>query len=80
MIHKYIRHSTVGFILWPARDPWHSDLADAVVRSAGGRIVSAGFCTVGVTRAFCYGRSESLNLNAAPDDSQALTDQLGLGS
>ena len=76
---KYVRHSTIGFVLWPKTDAlWHSHVGDLLRRKDGGRIISAGFCTVSDGAVHCYGRSESLDIGGAPDDAKALASQLGI--
>lgn len=76
---KYVRHSTIGFILWPKTDAlWHSHIGDHLLRKARGHIISAGFCSVAGGSAQCWGRSESLGIGGKPDDTEALNKQLGL--
>lgn len=71
---KYVRHSKVGFVIWPKTDNlWHSDVGQ-IMRS--GHIISAGFADIYAGEASCYGRSESLDLNSRPEDSEELTKQL----
>lgn len=78
MQHKYIRHDSIGFILWPRTDElFHSDVAHSTIRSAGGRVISAGFCSI-VDGARCFGRSGSLDMDSLPEDSAALAAQLGI--
>lgn len=80
MQHKYVRHSTIGFVLWPKTDTlWHSHVGNLLNR-AGGKIISAGFCYVAFGEVRCFGRSESLNIGGLPDDEQALAKQLGLNT
>ena len=43
-----------------------------------GTIVSAGFALIIDGKVRCYGRSESLNKDSAPEDSALLATQLGL--
>jgi len=76
--HKYVRHSALGFILWPTSDQlWHLHVGRSLYRVEG-TIVSAGFCHVIDGRAVCWGLSESLGVCSQPSDSEALTLQLGL--
>lgn len=77
---KYIRHATLGFILWPNSDDlWHATVAACVQRNVPGAIISAGFASVEGGEARCWGRSESLKLDSQPQlDSEALARQLGL--
>lgn len=77
---KYIRHKTLGFVLWPNTDDlWHATVAACVQRNVPGSIVSAGFASVENGEARCWGRSESLKLDSRPrEDSIALARQLGL--
>lgn len=77
---KYIRHATLGFVLWPDSDDlWHATVAACVQRNVPGNIVSAGFASLHGGEASCWGRSESLKLDSQPQlDSAALAKQLGL--
>lgn len=76
---KYVRHSTIGFVIWPKTDAlWHSHVGDLLRRKDGGRIISAGFCSLEGGTARCYGRSESLGVGGLPDDAKALAAQLGI--
>lgn len=86
MQHKYIRHSTIGFILWPMRlgdesegNLWHLHAAEQSRRICGGKIVSAGFCEFMDGKAFCFGESESLGMRSLPEDTKLLNEQLGTG-
>jgi hypothetical protein len=75
---KYVRHSRIGFILWPRTDDlWHSHIGNALPR---GGIESAGFASVKGGKVQCWGKSESLGIPSAPDDSKALAQQLGLNA
>jgi hypothetical protein len=75
---KYVRHSEIGFVLWPRTDDlWHSHVGAVASRNGGG-IVSAGFCTVAGGVARCWGKSESLGIGSRPDDSKELAAQFGL--
>jgi len=78
-LHKYIRHKQLGFILWPKTDLLiHADMAKLV----GGRsqVMSAGFADLVAGTAVCLGRSESLDIDSLPEDSDALNTQFsGLG-
>lgn len=81
--HKYIRHEIQGFILWPRTvrdDVWHNRMASFVTNEcAGGKIISAGSVRFDHTgKPQCYGRSESLNINSLPEDSELLAKQLGI--
>lgn len=78
---KYVRHETVGFILWPRSDDlWHSHIGSLARQKAGGKIVSAGFASVDGGAVECWGMSESLGISSVPGDSEALAEQLGLGA
>jgi hypothetical protein len=75
---KYVRHSSLGFVLWPKSDDlWHSHMG-ALLRRVPGEIVSAGFAIVAAGIVNCYGRSESLDISSVEGDSDALAKQLGL--
>lgn len=84
MIHKYIRHHRLGFILWPKledeHDFWHSHMATAVCggRLARTEIVSAGFVEFKDGAARCYGHSESLRVRSSETDTADLNKQLGI--
>ena len=76
---KYVRHETVGFILWPRTDDlWHAHVGQTVRARAGGKIISAGFASVAGGDVACWGTSESLGISSIPGDSEALAEQLGL--
>lgn len=77
MKHKYIRHSEVGFILWPAGRNLHHDHIALSVQGYG-RIVSAGFANIIDGGVFCFGRSDTMNISSLEEDSQLLADQLGI--
>jgi hypothetical protein len=75
---KYVRHSTFGFILWPAgTDLWHAHVGRMVER-VGGKVVSAGFTDLSDGTVFCYGKSEFLGMSSLPEDTALLAAQLGL--
>lgn len=75
---KYVRHSALGFMLWPRTDDlWHSDVGK-LLRRVPGEIVSAGFACVAGGTASCWGESESLDIKSQKGDSEALAAQLGL--
>lgn len=76
---KYIRHSQIGFVLWPRTDDlWHSHVAAAIPLKHGKKITSAGFCAVHEGTVTCWGRSESLDIDSHPDDAEMLARQLGI--
>jgi hypothetical protein len=81
-LHKYVRHSTLGVILWPANDVlWHSHVGKLALETAGGgAIISAGFVQFFGDDGFeCYGRSESLRIDSMPlEDVAAIRAQLGV--
>ncbi len=75
---KYVRHSALGFVLWPMTDTlWHAHVG-AMLRRAPGEIISAGFTCVEGGVVVCCGKSESLGISSRPDDAEALAKQLGL--
>lgn len=77
--HKYVRHSIIGFILWPCSDDlYHSHVGDLSVGMARGQILSAGFAVVYDGKVTCSGKSESLRIKSRPEDSELLAKQLGL--
>ena len=76
---KYVRHSKLGFVLWKRTDDiYHKHMGQMLIGLVGGRILSAGFASVAGSVALCWGMSESLGIRSRPDDSEALTEQLGL--
>lgn len=80
MVHKYVRHSVLGFIIWPKSDDlWHSHIGNQSKR-CGGEIISAGFASFADGSVSCYGRSESLDVDSKPEDSAELAKQLGLSA
>lgn len=77
---KYVRHSVIGFVLWPTQDKlWHAHIG-AALHAVPGTIVSAGFCDVSTGIAVCWGESESLNIQSREEDSALLGKQLGIES
>jgi hypothetical protein len=75
---KYVRHSSLGFVLWPRSDDlWHAHIGQTLGRVRG-TIVSAGFATVAGGVVQCWGESESLQIKSQKGDSEALAEQLGL--
>lgn len=82
---KYIRHSVAGFIVWPKALEClsHRDVARVYGFSrevCHGEIMSAGFIDFngGNSKPFCYGRSESLNINSMAADTAALRAEWGM--
>lgn len=76
---KYVRHSRVGFILWPKTDAlYHAHVGKLLSAGTRGEVLSAGFARVGGGLVSCYGMSESLGIRSAKGDSQALALQLDL--
>jgi hypothetical protein len=57
---KYVRHSEIGFILWPRTDDlWHAHIGQLLSKQCQGTIVSAGFAKLAGGKAKCWGeRSE----------------------
>ncbi|MES2942962.1 MAG: hypothetical protein V4772_08865 [Pseudomonadota bacterium] len=81
--HKYVKHSELGFVLWPALrgELWHVDVGRAIKRrETSGEIISAGFAEIQNGKVRCYGRSDSLSIDSATGDSAELAEQLGLQS
>lgn len=73
---KYVRHKTIGFILWPKTEElYHSHVGRLFNRL---EILSAGFASLYAGDVLCHGRSESLNIGGREDDTVALAKQLGL--
>lgn len=74
MEHKYIRCGEFGFILWPASfEAYHSHIGRFVENP-----ISAGFVQFIDGKPACYGRSESMNLDSLPEDSDLLARQMRL--
>jgi hypothetical protein len=80
MTHRYVRHSVIGFILWPKGpgDLSHDDMR-GLLDYGDGQITSAGMVRFEQGLPVCYGRSVSLSLSAEPDDAEDLAEELGLG-
>lgn len=80
MKHKYVRHSTLGVVLFPANtEVSHKDIAYILCRRSplGGEIISAAFVCVERDRVVLEGKSESLGIGQAPDDAAVIRFQLG---
>lgn len=76
---KYVRHSTLGFVVWPKTDAlWHLHVGEMLDRRCKGFIVSAGFAEVVGGEVRCFGESESLGIPSQPGDGDALAAQLGI--
>jgi hypothetical protein len=79
-LHKYIRHSKLGFILWPKEDDlWHMHVGQMLLKQTLGTIVSAGFVTFEREGPVCHGRSESLRIQSLPEDTALLRKQMEVG-
>ena len=86
MKQKYIRHSTLGFILWNGNlnNISHKEMASLAVQmgrkfSDKSEIISAGFVMFyGEGEVMTFGFSDSLNLGPLPDDANELSKQLGI--
>ena len=80
MVHKYVRHNVLGFILFPATDDlWHSSVGRFLLQRLEGSLISAGFVYFqenGLPK--CYGESESLEIKSKEEDTALLIQQLGL--
>ena len=78
--HKYVRHSVLGFILFPTQDIlWHKHIGVLMRQvSSKGDLVSAGFARIEGGDVICYGESESLKMRSKAEDSDLLAKQLGL--
>lgn len=83
MKHKYVRHSTLGVVIFPAdTELSHKMIARAMSfaaaeEGADGKVLSAGFVVIGANGVSVDGRSESLNLGRQPDDAAVIVKQLG---
>lgn len=76
---KYVRHSKVGFILFDDMTQiYHKHMAEFVVKARGGHVISAGFASFSVDRFICHGKSESLGIGGAVDDTESLNRQMGI--
>ena len=71
---KYVRMSLTGFILQEMTDQvFHSHIAQACrMEERYNKVVSAGFAYIESGKVICSGRSESLNIGSAPEDSELL--------
>ena len=80
MHHKYIRHSKIGFIIWPKTDDvWHNAMGKFICNQCfNNEILSAGFVSFKDGKPRCYGGSESLHIYSLPDDSEKIAEQFGL--
>jgi len=78
--HKYVRHSELGFVLFPTQDTlWHKHIGVLIRQCfSKGELVSAGFARIEGGDVICYGESESLKMRSRPEDSDLLAKQLGL--
>jgi len=78
--HKYIRHSQIGFIIFPdMTNVFHRHVAELVIKFQRGAIISAGFVRFDTTEGadlVCYGESESLGIKSKPDDTEEMKKQL----
>ena len=77
MKHKYVRHSTLGVVFFPADTELTHGNIGFVLRQARGKIVSAGFVWIERYGVVVTGRSESLGIGQAPDDADVIRNQLG---
>ena len=79
--HKYVRHSELGFVLFPTQDTlWHKHVGMLIKQCfSRGELVSAGFARIEGGDVICYGESESLKMRSKSEDSDLLAKQLGLG-
>lgn len=77
--HKYVRHSDLGFVLFPANDNlWHKHIGLLILQCfSKGELVSAGFASIEEGKVFCYGESESLKMKSRKEDGELLSKQLG---
>jgi hypothetical protein len=82
-ILKYVRHSVAGFVVWPNNlDALaHCDVGRALHHSRDvgyGFVMSAGFICWKDGLPFCYGRSDSLNMDSLPEDTSTLRAEWGM--
>lgn len=85
MKHKYVRHSILGIAFFPAEILLsHSNIAEAMRYAMyessskdDGKIISAGFVWLEKNCVIVEGKSESLDIGQAPDDADAIKQQLG---
>lgn len=74
-VHKYVRHSVVGFVIWPKTDSlWHSEVGQ-LLEHIHGEIMSAGFVSTGADGPVCFGESESLGIGSLEGDTEAIRKQ-----
>lgn len=72
MRYKYIREKRTGFIIWPADAAIHSEVATRLHLV----VHSAGFVRMEPEGLVCFGKSESLGVGVAPEDTALLRQQL----
>ncbi|MCY1171544.1 hypothetical protein D9M73_116580 [compost metagenome] len=82
---KYVRHSAIGFVVWPARYPGltHREVGRAISQGSDvprGTILSAGFVNWTGGAPFCHGRSESMNIDSIASDTEALRAEWGMSA
>lgn len=81
---KYVRHSTVGFVVWPVQihGPTHKEVALAMHTgddAQRGETLSAGFVQWDFDgRPLCMGESVSLGIASREDDTDALRAEWGM--
>jgi hypothetical protein len=83
---KYVRHKVLGFMLWPKNSTnthpagllTHYSVGQLLNETSKQGVISAGFCVINNGVVYCYGKSESLNIESRLDDSKELAIQLGL--
>ena len=78
MRQKYVRHSHLGFVIFPDTALLHHiHVGELLLKQCRGTLLSAGFCFLGDREdVLCFGRSESLDLDSRRDDTEALKRQL----
>lgn len=81
---KFVRHSTAGFVVWPAKYPGLTHLeVELAIRCADdvprGEVLSAGFVIFDADGLpICNGRSDSLDVDSREDDTAALRAEWGM--
>lgn len=81
---KYVRHGSVGFVVWPAQrvGMTHEEVARATFMSQDvrmQRIISAGFVEWDADgRPLCMGKSDTLGIASREDDTDALRAEWGM--
>ena len=79
MVLRYVKHSTLGFIIWAnVSSDSHSIFEQLILKDVPGIIVSAGLASVHDGIVECWGESENIRSSTCNTDAHDLSIQLGL--